>query len=163
MRGLDLRKCLATQTKEGRETGEGKVRNVTRCDGCKSEAKKVLRCNACKQAFYCSKKCQVRTHCSVFCVFLRVTHSPPYQLINWKVHRPQCAAAEAKAKRKLAVTQPYDLYACIQHLGNDIGGHYIAYAARLDSKGRKVWYCFDDDHVRKVTDMDEIQCRTVSQ
>jgi len=49
----------------------------------------------------------------------------------------------------------YDLYAVSCHTGKTNGGHYYSYC--LDQSTNK-WYCFNDDDVQEVTNLEDVVC-----
>ena len=56
-----------------------------------------------------------------------------------------CEACDTEAANHL-----YDLFAVANHIGSTFGGHYTAYARRVDSADGE-WYHFDDSVVSKAT------------
>lgn len=45
----------------------------------------------------------------------------------------------------------YELYSIMVHSGSAAGGHYYAYIKSLSDKK---WYCFNDQHVTRISDDD---------
>ncbi|XP_060770088.1 plectin-like isoform X2 [Neoarius graeffei] len=104
----------------------------------------LVYCDHCDQKAEAETWTEIEEVPNILTLYLKRFHFDYYQMKLVKNHCPIVIPMQLLLKK-----YKYELYAVINHIGEQTGGHYNAVIRSFDDNE---WYCFDDSFVQKVSE-----------